>query len=101
MYNHKDATETLEIFTKALGAEETNMIDSWSESSMASAHFELGELRGSAAIMSDFIPGFIRVSVWCKNEDNDEIVRVTAAASIALAAVNMAIAQHSLDAASE
>ena len=101
MYNHKDATETLEIFTKALGAEETNTLDSWAEHSMTSAHFELGELRGSAAIMSDFIPGFIRVSVWCKNEDNDEIVRVTAAASIALAAVNMAIAQHSLDAASE
>ena len=101
MYNHKDATETLEIFTKALGVEEINMIDSWSESSMASAHFELGELRGSAAIMSDFTPGFIRVSVWRKNEDNDEIVRVTAAASIALAAVNMAIAQHTLDAASE
>ena len=60
MYNHKDATETLEIFTKALGAEETNTIDSWAESSMASAHFELGELRGSAAIMSDFTPGFIR-----------------------------------------
>ena len=101
MYNHKDATETLEIFTKALGAEETNTIDSWSESSMASAHFELGEMRGSATITSHFTPGFIRVSVWCKNEDNDEIVRVTAAASIALATVNMAVAQYNLSAASE
>ena len=101
MYSEKDATETLEIFTKALGAEEVNTLDSWAESSMASAHFELGEMRGSATITSHFTPGFIRVSVWCKNEDNDEIVRVTAAASIALAAVNMAIAQHSLDAASE
>ena len=101
MYNHKDATETLEIFAKALGVEEINMIDSWSESSMASAHFELGELRGSASIMSDFTPGLIRVSVWCKNEDNDEIVRVTAPAAIALATVNMSIAQHQLDAASE
>ena len=101
MYNHKDATETLEIFTKALGVEEINMIDSWSESSMVSAHFELGELRGSAAIMSDCTPGFIRVSVWRKDGDYDEIVRVTAPAAIALATVNMAIAQHSLDAASE
>ena len=101
MYSEKDATETLEIFTKALGVEEINTLDLWAEHSMVSAHFELGELYVSANIRSDFTPGFIRVSVWCKNEDNDEIVRVTAAASIALAAVNMAIAQHSLDAASE
>ena len=101
MYNHKDATETLEIFTKALGADETNTLDSWAESSMASAHFELGELRGSATITSHFTPGSIRVSVWRKDGDYDEIVRVTAPAAIALATVNMAIAQHSLDAASE
>ena len=101
MYNQKAAAETLEIFTKALGAEETNILDSWAESSIASAHFELGELRGSATIMSHFMPGSIRVSIWRKNEDNDEIVRVTAPAAIALATVNMAIAQHNLDAASE
>ena len=101
MYNHKDATETLEIFTKALGVEEINMIDSWSESSMASAHFELGDLQGSASIVNDFAPGSIRVSVWRKDGHYGEIVRVTAPAAIALATVNMAIAQHSLDAASE
>ena len=101
MYNHKDANETLEIFTKALGAEEINTLDSWAESSMTSAHFELGELRGSAFITSHFTPGSIRVSVWRKDGDCDEIVRVTAAASIALATVNMAIAQHNLDAAAE
>lgn len=101
MYNHKDATETLEIFTKALGVEEINMIDSWSESSMASAHFELGELQGSASIVHDFAPGSIRVSVWRKDGDYDEIVRVTAPAAIALATVNMAIAQHQLDAVAE
>lgn len=101
MYNHKDATETLEIFTKALGAEEVNTLDSWAEHSMASAHFELGDLHGSATITSDFTPGFIRVSVWRKDGDYDEIVRVTAPAAIALATVNMAIAQHQLDAAAE
>ena len=101
MYNQKDATETIEIFTKALGAEEINTIDSWAESSMASAHFELGELRGSATITSHFTPGSIRVSVWRKDGDYDEIVRVTAPAAIALATVNMAIAQHSLDAAAK
>lgn len=101
MANYKDAIETLEIFTEALGAEAVNIHTEWAEYRMISAHFELGELRGSATITSDFTPGFIRVSVWRKNEDNDEIVRVTAAASIALAAVNMAIAQHTLAAASE
>lgn len=101
MYSKKDATETLEIFTKALGAEEVNTHESWAESSMASAHFELGELRGSATITSYFTPGFIRASVWRKGGDNDEIVRVTAPAAIALAAVNMAIAQNNLAAASE
>ena len=101
MYNHKDATETLEIFTKALGAEETNTLDSWGEHSMTSVHFELGDLLGSATITSHFTPGSIRVSVWRKGGDNNEIVRVTAPAAIALATVNMAIAQHSLDAASE
>lgn len=101
MYNQKDAIETLEIFTKALGAEEVSTHESWAERGMGSAHFELGKLRGSASIMSDFTPGSIRVSLWRKDAGNDEIVRVTAAASIALATVNMAIAQHNLDAASE
>lgn len=101
MYNEKDATETLEIFTKALGAESVNIHTWWDEMNMVGAHFELGELRGSATIMSDFTPGFIRAAVWQKNAGNDEIVRVTAAASIALAAVNMAVAQHNLSAASE
>ena len=99
MYNQKDATETIQIFTKALGAEETNTLDSWAEHSMASAHFELGDLQGSASIVH--APGSIRVSVWRKDGDYDEIVRVTAPAAIALATVNMAIAQHSLDAAAE
>ena len=101
MYNQKDATETIQIFTKALGAEETNTLDSWAEHRMASAHFELGDLQGSASIVHDFAPGSIRVSVWRKDGDYDEIVRVTAPAAIALATVNMAIAQHSLDAAAE
>lgn len=101
MYNQKDATETIQIFTKALGAEEINTIDSWGEHSMASAHFELGDLQGSASIVHDFAAGSIRVSVWRKDGDYDEIVRVTAPAAIALATVNMAIAQHSLDAATE
>lgn len=101
MYNHKDATETLEIFTKALGAEEINILDSWAEHSMTSAHFELGNLHGTASVSSDFMPGFIRVSVWSTDSDSDDIVRVTAPAAIALATVNMAIAQHTLDAASE
>ena len=98
MYNHKDATETLEIFTKALGAEAVSVIDSWSEHSMASAHFILGALRGSATITSHFTPGLIRASVWTTDS---EIVRVTAPASIALATVNMAVAQYNLSAASE
>ena len=101
MYNQKDATETVEIFTKALGVEEINTHNSWTDSSMTSAHFELGELRGSATIASHFAPGSIRVSVWRKGGDNNEIVRVTAPAAIALATVNMAIAQHSLDAAAK
>lgn len=101
MYNHKDATETLEIFTKALGAEETNTIDSWVDHSMVSAHFELGELQGSVTITSHFAPGSIRASIWHKGGNNYDIVRVTAPAAIALATVNMAIAQHTLDAASE
>lgn len=101
MYSKKDATETLEIFTKALGAEEINILNSWAESSMASAHFELGSLQGLATILSDFTPGSIRVSVWRKDGDNEEVVRVTAPAAIALAAVNMAIAQNNLAAASE
>ena len=97
MYNEKDAAETLEIFTKALGAEETNTLDSWGEHSMTSVHFELGGLQGSATITSHFTPGSIRVSVWRKDGDYDEIVRVTAPAAIALATVNMAIAQHQID----
>ena len=101
MYNQKDATETIQIFTKALGAEEINTIDSWGEHSMASAHFELGGLQGSASIVHDFAAGSICVSVWRKDGDYDEIVRVTAPAAIALATVNMVIAQHSLDAATE
>lgn len=101
MYNQKDATETIKIFTKALGAEEINTIDSWGEHSMASAHFELGELHGTASISSDFTPGFIRVSVWPTDAASDDLVRVTASAAIALATVNMAIAQHSLDAAAK
>lgn len=101
MYNERDAAETLEIFTKALGAESVNIHTWWDEMNMVGAHFELGELRGSATITSHFTPGFIRASVWRKGGDNDEIVRVTAPAAIALAAVNMAIAQNNLDAASE
>ena len=101
MYSEKDATETLEIFTKALGVEEINTLDLWAEHSMVSAHFELGELYVSANIRSDFTPGFIRVSVWRKDGDNEDIVRVTAPAVIALATVNMAVAQHNLSAASE
>lgn len=101
MYNEKDATETLEIFTKALGVEEANTIQTWGEIGMASVHFELGELRGSATITSYFKPGFVRVHVWESGEDCDEIVRVTAPAAIALATVNMAAAQHNLSAASE
>ena len=101
MYNQKDATETIEIFTKALGAEEINTIDSWAEHRMASAHFELGELQGAVTIVGDFAPGSIRVSVWRKDGNNYDIVRVTAPAAIALATVNMAIAQHSLDAAAK
>ena len=98
MYNKKDATETLEIFTKALGAEAVSTHDLWAESNMTSAHFILGELRGSAAITSDLTPGSIRVAVW---RTGSEIVRVTAPAAIALAAVNMAVAQNNLDTASE
>ena len=101
MYSKKDAIETIQIFTKALGADETNTLDSWGEHSMTSAHFELGELQGSAYIVNNFTPGSIRVSVWRKDGDYDEIVRVTAPAAIALATVNMAIAQHQLDAASK
>lgn len=101
MYNQKDANETLEIFTKALGAEEINTLDSWGEHEMVSAHFELGELQGAVTIVGDFAPGSIRASVWRKDGNNYDIVRVTAPAAIALATVNMAIAQHSLDAAAE
>lgn len=101
MYSKKDAVETIQIFTKALGADETNTIDSWGEHSMTSAHFELGELQGSAYIVNHFTPGSIRVSVWRKDGNNYDIVRVTAPAAIALATVNMAIAQHQLDVAAE
>lgn len=100
MYSEKDATETLEIFTKALGVE-ADIIQTWGESGMISAHFELGELRGLVTITSDFTPGFVRASAWEKSDDNTEVVRVTAPASIALATVNMAVAQHNLSAASE
>lgn len=103
MYNHKDAAETIQIFTKALGvgAEEISTHNSWAEHNMISAYFELGDLQCSASIVNDFAPGFIRASVWRKDGDNEDVVRVTAPAAIALATVNMGIAQHQLDTVTE